>query len=525
MAGHETKSGAFDQLEVKATFAVDEAGTITGLASVFGSADLGGDIVHKGAFAGAAGPLPMLASHDQADVVGVWESLTETDNGLEVKGRLLVGEVARAGEVRALIKAGAMTGLSIGYVATKKAARTGGGRDLLKVSLKEISIVAVPMHPGAQITAIKALAGGKAENMDPEEIKRLELEKKAAADALADAVGVVVAPLMARVAKIEAKANRLDAGGEETKEPTLERKAFAAYITRGNLAGETELKALSASSDPNGGYLAPPEYSAEIIKDIVEISPIRGIASVRGTNAPSVIYPTRKPMGNAVWDDETTAEPETSTTNIFGQLEVIPRGMSTFVDIPNMMLQDAPAVEAEIHTALVEDFTKKETLAFCKGSGVYEPEGFMTSPDVPQFLFGGAVINSADPLIAMLYSIPPSYRNAGAWVMNGTTLGKLRGLKDSTGNYIWQRALTDGQPETILGRPVVEIIDMDDVAANSFPIIYGDFQGYRILDRLSMSVLVDPYSQATLKRTRYHWGRRVGGKLLQGIRFKKIKMA
>lgn len=511
-------------LEVKAAFVVDAAGGITGLAAVFGTADMGGDIIHKGAFAGVTGPIPMLASHDQADVVGVWDELVETAQGLMVKGRLLIADVVRAAEVRALIIAGAMSGLSIGYVATAKKARVGGGRDLMKITLHEVSIVAVPMHPDAKITAVKALRGGKVDDLDPEEAKRIELEKKAAADAIAAAVAAAVAPYVQRLDKMEAKGNRHD-GGNQQAELTIERKAFQAYIQRGNLAGDQELKALSISSDPNGGYLAPPEYSAEIIKDIVEISPIRGYASVRGTAAPSVIYPTRKPMGNATWDDETTPEPETSTTNIFGQLEVIPKGMSTFVDIPNVMLQDAPAVEAEINNALVEDFSKKETLAFCKGSGVYEPEGFMTSPDVPFFNYGGAAIVGADPLINMLYSIPPSYRNKGVWAMNGTTLGLLRAIKDTTGNYIWQRALTEGQPETILSRPVVEIVDMDNVAANSFPIIYGDFEGYRILDRIGLSVLVDPYSQATLKRTRYHWGRRVGGKLLQGIRFKKIKMA
>lgn len=520
------------RLELKASFAVDEAGTVTGLASVFGTPDLRGDILQKGAFAGAAAPLPMLASHDQADVVGVWDALQETAQGLEVKGRLLVADVARAAEVRALIQAGAMSGLSIGYVTTNAAPRQGGGRYLYKVDLKEISVVAVPMHPGARITQIKGLDAGKGNEMTLEEMQAelAKLEAKHAgleekhAGALDAAVAAAVAPYVQRLDKLEAKGNR-PGGGDQTKEPTLEKKAFDAYLTRANLAGEIELKALSISSDPNGGYLAPPEFSSEVIKDIVEISPIRSLASVRGINGPSVIYPTRKPMGNATWDDETTAEPETATTNIFGQLEIVPKAMSTFVDIPNVMLQDAAAVEAEIRTALIEDFSKKETLAFCNGSGVYDPEGFMTNPDVPQALAGGATITSADPLIALLYSIAPSYRNKGVWAMNGTTLGKLRTLKDTTGQYIWQPSIQAGQPETILGRPVVEIVDMPDVAANAFPIIYGDFSGYRIVDRLSLSVLVDPYSQATLKRTRYHWGRRVGGKVLQAIKFKKLKMA
>ena len=132
---------------------------------------------------------------------------------------------------------------------------------------------------------------------------------------------------------------------------------------------------------------------------------------------------------------------------------------------------------------------------------------------------------SADKLISFLYSITPTYRNAGAWVMNGTTLGLVRQLKDTTNNYLWQPSLQAGQPETLLGRPIVEVIDMPDVAAAATPIIYGDFSGYRILDRLAMSILVDPYSQATFKRTRFHAGRRVGGKVIMPAKFKKLLMS
>lgn len=517
-----------DRLEIKAKLAVDEAGTIVGLASVFGTADHGGDIVHKGAFAGVKPPIPMLASHDQADVVGVWEELTETAQGLKVKGRLLVADVKRAGEVRALIMAGAMSGLSIGYVATGKKARVGGGRDLLRVDLKEISIVAVPMHPGAKITAVKALEGGKVDNVDEEEKKRLELEQKAIADKITAAVAAAVAPLQEKLAKLEAKANRPGGAGNVDQEPTVESKAFAAYITRGNLAPETELKALSVSSDPNGGYLAPPEFSSEVIKDIVEISPFRSLASVKGVNGPSVIYPTRKPGGNATWDDDTTAEPETATTNIFGQLEIVTKAMSTFVDIPNSLLQDAAMVEAEIREMCAEDFEKKETYAFTNGAGFYDPEGILTNADIPVFNYGAVAFANADaiaPLITMLYSIAPSYRNKGVWMMNGTTLGKMRNWTDANGLKVWQPSVQVGQPETLLGRPVVENVDMPDVANGSTPILYGDFSGYRILDRLGLSVLVDPYSQATQKKTRYHMGRRVGGRVMQAIKFKKLKMA
>jgi HK97 family phage major capsid protein len=109
--------------------------------------------------------------------------------------------------------------------------------------------------------------------------------------------------------------------------------------------------------------------------------------------------------------------------------------------------------------------------------------------------------------------------------MNGTTLATLRKLKDGQGNYLWQPSYQAGQPETILGRPVVEMVDMPDIASDAYPIIFGDFSAYRIVDRLEMSILTNPYLLATTGMTRIHATRRVGGGVLQAARFRKLKMA
>jgi HK97 family phage major capsid protein/HK97 family phage prohead protease len=511
------------RLDFKAALAVDEEGVIEGLASVFATADRGGDVVHKGAFASVTFPLPMLASHDPADVIGVWEEGRETAEGLKVKGRLAL-TVQRAREVRDLILAKALTGLSIGYVATRKAARKGGGRDLLAVDLCEISVVAVPMHPGARITSAKS-ADHKGGVMDPEELQEaLEGVETKAVGAVAAAVTEAIKPLADRLDTLEAKGNRPATEGKGETELTPERKAFQAYLRFGNQLPEAEAKALLPNSDPQGGYLAPPELSAEILKDLVEFSPIRSVASVRGTSAPSVIYPTRSPMGNAQWDDALDDETETSG-NPFGSLEVFVKGMSTYVDVHNQLLQDAPVVETEVRGAVAEDFGKKESIAFVKGDGVTQPEGVMTNASVTVYNNGHATVLQPDSLIKFLYAHPATYRNQGVWAMNGATLAAVRLLKDGQNNYLWQPSYQAGQPETLLGRPILEVLDMDDVASGKDPILYGDFSGYRILDRLSLSILVDPYTRATQKQTRYHAGRRVGGRVIMPAKFRKLRMA
>lgn len=114
-----------DRIEIKAQITVDDTGELTGIAWPFGAPDRVGDVIERGAFSKALPPIPMLAGHDQTQTVGVWEEITETDAGLAVKGRLLVEDVQRAAEVRSLIRAGALRGLSIGFASRKALPRQG----------------------------------------------------------------------------------------------------------------------------------------------------------------------------------------------------------------------------------------------------------------------------------------------------------------------------------------------------------------------------------------------------------------
>jgi HK97 family phage prohead protease len=143
-------------LELKASVSVDDTGAITGMAWPFGSPDRMGDEILPGAFKGAKAPLPLLAFHRPDDPVGVWEAITETPKGLAVSGRLLVDDLPRAREVRALVKSGAVTGLSIGFMTKSASARRGGGRTIRAVELVEISLVSVPAHPGARVSSAKS---------------------------------------------------------------------------------------------------------------------------------------------------------------------------------------------------------------------------------------------------------------------------------------------------------------------------------------------------------------------------------
>nr|WP_245270064.1 phage major capsid protein [Nitrobacter hamburgensis] len=334
-----------------------------------------------------------------------------------------------------------------------------------------------------------------------------------------------------RLDKIEAKMNRPGVGlkGDNDNDAKLETKALAAYLRHGDRTDPLELKTLTVSGDTQGGYLAPAEFSTEFIRDLVQFSPIRALAIVRDTLAPSVSYPRRTGITNAKWKGETQSQEGSEPA--FGQTEITVREVNTYVDISNQLLADsAGSAQAEVQLALSEDFGAKEGLAFVSGVGPLAPEGIMSNADVAATTTGNAATlgtNPADLLIDHMYSLPAAYRGRGTWLMNARTLAAIRKLKDgTTGVYLWQPSYVSGQPETILGRPVIEIPDMADIGAGAEPILFGDIAtAFRIVDRLALSLLVNPYIRATDGMTRIHATRRTGSAVVQPAAIKKIRCA
>ncbi|MEE2634099.1 MAG: HK97 family phage prohead protease [Pseudomonadota bacterium] len=139
--------------------AAADSGAIEGYASLFGVEDQGGDIVAPGAYAASLAKLTqagrrvkMLWQHDPAQPIGVWDEAREDERGLWVKGRILT-EVAKGREAQALIKAGSIDGLSIGYRTVKAQKQSGGQRLLQELELWEVSLVTFPMLPEARVAA------------------------------------------------------------------------------------------------------------------------------------------------------------------------------------------------------------------------------------------------------------------------------------------------------------------------------------------------------------------------------------
>ncbi len=170
MSPSEALSGG-RQTETKFTtvrFPAAEAdGVFSGYASLFDKVDLARDRVIRGAFRQTlarrgAGGVRMLWQHDPAEPIGVWTLIEEDHKGLFVRGRLLT-DVARGREALALMRQGALDGLSIGF-RTSKARKDprSGVRELTEIDLWEISLVTFPMLPEARVARVKSSAARRA---------------------------------------------------------------------------------------------------------------------------------------------------------------------------------------------------------------------------------------------------------------------------------------------------------------------------------------------------------------------------
>ena len=143
--------------------AVQEDGFFSGYGAVFGNVDWHNDVILHGAFQKSLqrweekGKMPpVLWNHNDGEPIGVYTNIYEDEKGLFVEGRLLIDDVPRAKSTHALLKAGAIDGLSIGYKTKKANQQTNGIRELIELDLGEISIVTMPSNKESLITSVKS---------------------------------------------------------------------------------------------------------------------------------------------------------------------------------------------------------------------------------------------------------------------------------------------------------------------------------------------------------------------------------
>jgi len=327
-------------------------------------------------------------------------------------------------------------------------------------------------------------------------------------------------------------------GGKSSYSSVSEHKdAFSAYIRRGEETNlrQFEAKAMSTSSDPDGGYLVPEELDSEIGRRLSDISPIRSISSVRQVSG-SVLKKPFAQEGMAVgWVGETDARPQTATPQL-AELQFPTMELYAMPAATSSLLEDSAIdIDQWIMSEVEAAFAEQEGAAFVNGDGVNKPTGFLTVPNVADDSWSwgnlgyiatgtdaGFGSDPSDRLIDTIYSVKSGHRQNSHFVMNRKTQSTIRQFKDGDGNYMWQPPAAPGQQAMLLGFPIVEAEDMPDIASDSMSIAFGDFErGYLVVDRTGVSVLRDPYSAKPY--ILFYTTKRVGGGVQNYEALKLIK--
>lgn len=366
--------------------------------------------------------------------------------------------------------------------------------------------------------------------------KRID-EEKVAKDAEVKVLKTRIDELEALIAK---KAPHM--GSEERKEAAFQlRKVFFKALTSGispsvlegskQLSDEEfkmlkEAKVLQIGVDTQGGYLAPTDYIQEILKNVVQFSPIRALASVRSTTRQSISIPKRTQTVIAQWTADLGTRVETQNP-AFG-LETIPtHEMYAMTKVARTELEDSVFdLQAFLSAEFSEQFGVLEGQGFLTGTGVGQPEGVLTNALVPFTSSLTASQLNADDLIALFYSIKEQYLLNATWVWNRSTMKTIRQLKDGTGQYLWAAGIkTDARPATVLDRPYVTAPDMPSISSNNFPVLFGDFKrGLIVVDRLAMEMMMDPYTSKSVGMIEFSARQRVGAQIVIAEALAKLKI-
>lgn len=279
--------------------------------------------------------------------------------------------------------------------------------------------------------------------------------------------------------------------------------------------------------DTLGGYVVPVDFQLDILRRIAGMTVMRSRARISTTSRDKVDIP--KLTGGddqyttavrVTWVSETPTAGTADTNLTFG-LESIPVHdvmAETFLS-RNVVEDNAVNLVSELTIAFAEAEAIDEDNQFLTGDGVGKPTGILKGGTVPAT--GIATVNSGaatnltrEGMIDLEYEIPSQYRSNCIWVTARRSVRNLRNLVGSDGHPLWGGPDVAGEPATWDGFPIAEQEIMPAVGAGLYPVLFGDPAGYRIVDRIGMTV--ERYLDSNTARQNlilYLMRRRLGGKL------------
>jgi HK97 family phage major capsid protein len=282
---------------------------------------------------------------------------------------------------------------------------------------------------------------------------------------------------------------------------------------------------MSEAIDTLGGFLVPEDIRLDIIERLPGLTAVRPRADVTQTSS-DVMIRVKVTGGDdrhvgavrVTWVGDTPSTGDAATNPTFG-VEKTPIHITlATIRTPRALLEDsAYPLSAKLSEWASQEFALDEDEQFLVGNGIAKPQGILPnsvnglgltevrSTHATELRFTG--------LVALRYGVARQYRNGAVWIMNDTTAGVCAQMLDDAGRPLWQPSVTEGEPDRLLGYPVLTDEAMPDIAANSYPVIFGNLMGYQIADRIGMSVLRDETTHSEEDIVKFVFRRRLGGQV------------
>lgn len=327
-----------------------------------------------------------------------------------------------------------------------------------------------------------------------------------------------------------------------------------------------EMKAtMIEGQDTLGGYLVPEDVRMDLIARLPGLTVVRALASVDQTTRDRISYPkltggnSFRP-GNMVstWVDESPTGTEAATNETWGSVAIPIHVNMGHTQITRSLLEDSGFdVMGRFNVDLSLAWALDEDNQFLTGNGIGRPQGVLTNntsgglfdSDGTTVTSGVTGAATSDTIIQCVYKLDAQYRNSAscAWAMNKTTLLNVRQLKNGGGDYIWDNKMmqmasfagggqNNGGPSApaqagtiasgaLVGYPIRESEQMPAFATTNHVAIFADWSGYKVVDRVGMSVLrYDDSTTAKANAVVFVGRRRLGGQPTDGWKFVSYKL-
>lgn len=370
------------------------------------------------------------------------------------------------------------------------------------------------------------------------EIQRAQLTGESGEEADAREAECKSFNAMRRASRVQGS-DKTDVTPEEYEEY---KDAYWEYQRKGNIdwLPAAQRKAMSVGVDADGGYLMPAPTVGRIVQKVYELSPIRQIASVMSISGDALEGVNDLDEAAYGWVGETGTRSDTTTPTV-GKYRIEAFEMYAQPKVTQKLLDDAAVdVEGWLANKVANKFARAEAAAFITGTGLGQPRGFTTYTTVAtgdasrtwgqmEHVVTGtngafAASSPADVLFDLIGAFKSEYLQNARFVTRREVISLIRKFKEATTNaYMWQPGLQAGQPDRLLGYPLVMAQDMPTIATGSLSLAFGDFaEAYQIVDRIGIRTLRDPYTDKPY--IKFYSTRRVGGAVTntEAIKFLKF---